>query len=232
MLPSLWKASTLNEATVAYVSGLVGVTAGNTTVYKSENNGSVTASGKCRTAKAQGKFYVGGIVAMNGGTVDECTNNGAVSDAAVSYNHSLAGVAAANSGTVQSSKNGGRISVAAVRVVDSQNDVSRYINMGGIAGYNMEGGKIAGCTNDAALASASDVKLQRIGGVAGYLESAQLSKNTNTANGKCDITGTSTELRGARQLSLGGLYGEITCGAALDFPETENAPQAVDRFRL
>ena len=213
----LMEASSLNEATVAYVSGLVGVTKGNTTVYKSENNGSVTASGKCKTAKAQGKFYVGGIVAMNGGIIDGCTNNGAVSDAAVSYNHSLAGVAAANSGTVQSSKNCGRISVAAVRVVDSQNDVSRYINMGGITGYNMEGGKIAECTNDAALASASDVKLQRVGGVAGYLESAQVSKNVNTANGKCDITGTSTDSRGARQLSLGGLYGEMTCGAALDF---------------
>lgn len=216
----LMEASSLNEATVAYVSGLVGVTKGNTTIYKSENNGSVTASGKCKTAKAQGTFYVGGIVAINEGSVDGCTNNGAVSDAAVSYNHSLAGVAAANSGAVQSSKNCGRVSVAAVRVVDSQNDVSRYINMGGITGYNMEGGKIAECTNDAALVSASDVKLQRIGGVIGgvgvfekeRVTGGHLTVDDASVGGIVNILANQKNAMSHKFAGIGGVSGFVSTG--------------------
>ena len=210
-------ASTLNEATSAFIAGLVGRTSGNTVISKSYNYGNVNVTSSSRSAKGQGKLYAGGLVAMNSGTVDQCSNNGAVSDAAVSYYHYLGGVAAANAGAVKSSRNCGRITMSAARVVDGQNDVSRYICIGGISGWNSGDGEISGCTNDAAVVSTSDVKIQRIGGVAGYLESANVSGNANTENGRCDINGASTSLRGVRQLSLGGLYGEIVCDAVLDF---------------
>ena len=214
--PVTVSASTLNESTSAFVGGLVGRTYGNTVITNSVNYGNVAVTDACKTAKTQGKFYVGGIVAQNGGTIDQCTNNGAVSDAAVSYFHYLSGVAGLNQGTVKASKNCGKVSIAAVREVDGQNDVSRYIYMGGVVGDNAEEGQISGSVNDAALVSSSDVKIQRIGGIAGCLEGAQVSENTNTENGKIDINGASTANRGVRQLSLGGLYGEISCDATLN----------------
>ena len=210
-------ASTLNEATSAYVAGLAGRTYGSTVISESHNYGNVNITSASKTAKGQGKFYVGGVVGANGGTVEQCSNNGTVSDAAVSYYHYLGGVSGINSGIVKDSKNCGVVTLSALRVVDGQSDVSRYVCMGGISGANNEGGEITGCTNDAGLVSASDVKLQRIGGISGYLESSKVSGNVNTENGKCDIKGTSTDQRGVRQLSLGGLYGEFVCDAVLDF---------------
>lgn len=212
--PVSMKASTGNNSTNAYVSGLVGRTEGSTTISRCQNYASVEVTDDCLTAYTQGRFYVGGIVAVNGGTVDQCSNSGSVYDASVSYYHYVSGIAANNEGVVTSSTNSGALTVAPLRVVNSNNDASRYINLGGIAGCNA--GEVSGCTNDAAIVSNSDVKIQRIGGVAGYITSPSLSGNTNTANGNFAINGAATSQRGVRMLSLGGLYGEFTCDATLD----------------
>lgn len=209
-------ASSLNASTSAFVGGLAGRSQGSTIISNSHNYGYVNVTDACKTASGQGQFHIGGLTGMNGGSIDKCSNNGAVSDAAVSYNHYLGGVTGSNAGTVKDSKNCGRVTTSSLRLVDNTNDASRYISMGGIVGWNMTDGAISGCTNDASLVSGSDVKIQRIGGVAGYLEGAQLSGNTNTENGKCDINGATTDQRGVRQLSLGGLYGEFVCDAVLD----------------
>lgn len=206
--PVSMKASTGNNSTIAYVSGLVGRAEGSTTISQCQNYGSVEATDACSTALSQGQFYVGGIVAFNSGAVDQCSNSGAVYDAAISYYHYVAGIAAYNEGSVKTSTNTGALTVAPLRKVNN-NDDSRYVNVGGIVGGN--DGEVSGCTNDAALVSNSDVKIQRLGGIVGYLTGATLSGNVNTANGTFAVNG------GVRQLALGGLYGEFSCDATLDF---------------
>lgn len=227
------RAPTFGSSTSAYVAGLVARTDENAVISDSHNCGNVGITDAAKTAKGQGSLYAGGLVASNRGVIDGCTNGGAVSDAAVSYYHYLSGLVAVNGGEIKSSTNSGSVSVSALRVVDNQNDASRYICMGGIAGRNMAAGKISGSANDAALSSTSDVKIQRIGGVGGYMEGMDVSGNRNTANGKCDIKGASTTQRGVRQLSLGGLYGEVACDASLDFSadgECSAGPLTVSDF--
>lgn len=220
--PVTMKASSLNESTFAFVSGLVCRSEGSTVISESLNYGQVEVTSESSTAFSQGRFYAGGIAAINEGTVERCTNEGAVSDAGVSYYHYLAGIVAHNSGKVESSVNKGAVTTSSIRVINGTTDVSRYISMGGIAGCNGASGSIVNSTNDASLISTSDVKIQRIGGVAGYLEGDSVSENINTANGKFEMKNSGTTYRGVRQLSLGGLYGEFVCNAQLDFTGQTN----------
>lgn len=213
--PVSMKASTGNNSTIAYVSGLVGRAEGSTTISQCQNYGSVEATDACSTAYTQGTFYVGGIVALNGGNVEQCSNSGSIYDASVSYYHYMGGVVAYNEGVVKSSTNAGSVTTAAIRVVNGNLDSSRYVYMGGVVGAN--DGDIMSSTNDAAIISNSDVKMQRMGGVAGYLTNAAVSGNTNTANGTLAVNGAATTQRGVRILALGGIYGEFACDAALDF---------------
>ncbi len=187
------------------------------TVSECENNAPVSISASSLNGSTA--VYVAGLVGKTVGTttLSLCTNNGAVSDAAVARNHYIGGLVAHNSGSLKDLRNCGKLTISALRVVNGANDMSRYISMGGIAGWNAENGSISLCTNDGVLLSESDVKIQRIGAVAGYLEGAAVSGNRNTGNGVCSIVGAATAQRGVRQLYLGGLYGEIGCDATLDF---------------
>ena len=217
--PVTMNATTGNNATKAYVAGLVGISEGTTTLTGCVNYGAVEATAKAQTAKGQGVMYVGGVAAINNATMENCSNEGAVSDAAMAESHYIGGIAGFNGGTVHSATNKGVITTASMRAVKSDTDDSRNIYLGGIAGMNE--GAITSSTNSAGIVSASDVKLQRIGGIAGRVNKiVELSANTNTEQGALNINGTSTTFRGVRQLMLGGLYGEIACDARFDFAAT------------
>ena len=225
-------ATTGNDATKAYVAGLVGIAEGSTTLSACANYGAVEVTDKAQTAKGQGAMYVGGLVALNGATLDNCTNNGSVADAAMAESHYLGGIAGFNTGTVRTATNAGAVTISSLRAVKSDTDDSRNIYIGGVVGMNE--GSVTSSTNAAAVVSASDVKLQRIGGIVGRLNKAgEIAGNNNTAQGTITISGTSTTFRGPRQLMLGGLYGEVAYDAALDFAtvaSTSEGAIAVNAF--
>ncbi len=223
--PVVMRAVTNNTATAAYVSGLVGRVEAGTTIDKCVNYGAVSATDECSTAVQQGTFNVAGIAAVNNGTLSACVNQGTVGDGAVSYNHFVGGITAVSTGEVSACVNKGAINVASIRVVNGVLDYSRYIWLGGIVGQNH--GKIVESTNDAAIVSTSDVKMQRVGGVAGALmtENPILSNNKNTKNGSISMNGTNTVQAGVRVLSLGGLYGEILMPVTFDFTSDQSSSE-------
>lgn len=217
-------AGTGNTGTNTYVSGLVGRIAEGTLLSKCENYGAVTIADKCITAFQSGNFYMGGIAGSNAGTIEECSNYGAVSDAGATRDHYIGGIAGMSAGAVRSCVNGGALSVSAYRTINGALDHCRWVYMGGIVGRQNDG-EVSDTTNDAPLKSVSDVKMQKIGGIIGYIAAASpvLADNVNTANGAISLDGTNTEYVGGRAVSAGGLYGELYSPLTFDFTNDKSS---------
>ncbi|MBP3482850.1 MAG: BACON domain-containing protein [Alistipes sp.] len=216
--------TTGNSNTNTYVSGLVGRTYDGTTLSKCENYGRVEISDKCMTAFQSGNFYLGGIVASNGGVIEESNNYGALSDAGATRDHYIGGIVGLSTGAVRSCVNGGALSVSAHRTVNGQLDHCRWIYMGGIVA-RQNAGEVSGSKNDAPLKSTSDVKMQKLGGVIGYIAAANpvLADNTDTEKGTVSVDGTGTQHGGGRAVSIGGLYGELYNPLTFDFSNDKSS---------
>lgn len=191
----------------------IGGIAGYMTDGKVENctmTGSITLPATCKIPSA---VSVAGIVGYaKGGEVVACINRGAISDAAVVTNHYDGGIVGLNAAAVRNCQNDGALTVGSARL----SDASRYINLGGIVGRNSaDTASVIYCINNGAITSASDVKLQRIGGIVGLLNGGALANNINT--------GALKTTAGVRQLMLGGLYGELMYGTTLDFSADKSA---------
>ena len=225
-------ASTGNTNINTYVSGLVGRVEEGATLSKCENYGSVEISNKCVTAFQSGNFYLGGIASSNNGVIEECVNNGKLSDAGATRDHYIAGIAAVMKGAVRSCVNKGALSVAARRTINGQLDHCRWIYMGGVAG-RVNAGEISDSSNDAAIVTTSNVKMQKIGGIAGYIaaDAPVFADNINTANGSIAVNGTdivSGETAGevgGRAVSVGGLYGEMYTPLTFDFSSDKSSAE-------
>lgn len=220
--------------TFAYTGLHVGMIAGYASegvVENSTASGAITLPATLAMA-TDANVSVGGIIGYNkNGRVENCTSNVAITDAAVSSTHHIGGVVGANSATVTKSTNNGNLTLASARVVNGKNDSSRYVNFGGVVGRNFGADAVLSeSTNTGNIVSTSDVKMQRIGGVAGSLDGGSvegtvvggtLANNTNT--------GAITTSAGVRQLALGGLYGEINYNSTFDFTaDTSSATGAIN----
>ncbi len=214
------------NAASAYVSGLVGRSTGATTITNCRNYGTVkvTKEAGTSTGSKSGRCYVAGIAAMNEGTIENCENHGTLSDEGVSWYHYQGGLTAWNAGTVRNARNEGQVTSSVLRaplggVGDGAGQDSREIHLGGITGDNE--GTIESCENNGEVTSKSSPRIQYVGGIAGRLNSGSVvSGNKNGIKHAIKVPGsgssTATEF-GARQLWLGGLYGQITYNAVLDF---------------
>ena len=104
-------------------------------------------------ATLTGVTNVGGITGQNLGTVESCTNTGAINTQADQETPtSVGGIAGLSRGTIRSCTNTGAVGYQHVGY-----------NMGGIAG--LQSGEISSCTNTAAIRGRKDV-----GGIAGQFE--------------------------------------------------------------
>lgn len=193
------------------IAGLVGyMTDGK--VLDCTMTGAITLPATCKVA-ASSSMSVAGIVGYaKGGEVTSCINRGTISDAAVVTNHYDGGIVGLNATAVSNCKNEGALNVSSARL----SDASRFINLGGIVGRNSANtASVSYCTNSGVITSASEVKMQRIGGIVGLLQGGTLANNTNT--------GALNSTAGVRQLMLGGLYGEFTYAPTLDFSSDTSA---------
>lgn len=219
--------------TFAYTGLHIGSIAGYASegvVENSTASGSITMPATLAMA-ANANISVGGIIGYNkNGRVENCTSNVAITDASVSSTHHIGGIVGANSATVTKSKNEGKLIFSSARKVNGVNDASRYANIGGVVGRNFSNEAVlTESTNIGDIVSTSNVKMQRIGGIAGTLDGndvegtvvgGTLANNTNT--------GAITTSAGVRQLALGGLYGEINYNSTFDFStDTSSATGAI-----
>ncbi len=209
----------------AYVSGLVGCAEAGSIVRGCVNNATITATAASAIpapsdSKNRSTMYLGGVVGCNYGTIEECTNNGAISDAAVIWFRHVGGVAGYNTstGVLTSSTNN---AVVANKSNREESDASREICIGGITGTTE--GTLSGNTNAAAVRVTAGMKMQYVGGIAGQFKAGTVADNINNGDQiYLDKGGDNA----ARQFFVGGLYGYVIPETTIDFTTDTSASKA------
>lgn len=162
--------------------------------------------------KSSANAYAGGITSYMSnpnGTVQNCANYGEL------VNHScwakqafLGGICGTCHATIKDSKNEGNItSDGSDRPAG---DACKHIFMGGISAIQYDG-SLTGCTNSGNFTTASAVKLQYIGGIAGSIDGTITPLANNTSSGNILSTGN------VRVPFYGGLYGRVTSANNFEF---------------
>ena len=198
-----------------YVGGLVGR---NRAAAISNCTSSVTIVSDATyvtDAEAGPDLYIGGFTGYcsnPNGVLENCTNTGNISVASTALNIFAGGICAkASAGTIKGCANSGAITAATVR---ADGDPCQSICLGGlfsIVDANKEQSlDVTGCSNTGDITSASDVKQQTIGGIAGRLSTYNVKFTGNTTSG--NITTTAA----LRNLFCGGLFGRISATQTLN----------------
>ena len=127
-----------------------------------------------------GRIYVGGVVGLNLGSVENCHNTGSVT----SSGSPVGGVVGYNGGTVKNCYNTGTVTGSGTPV-------------GGVVGYNYIGGSVTNCYNTGTVTvTGTDDYLGGVGGVVGYNHGGRVENCYNT--GSVNVSG---------GISVGGVVG-------------------------
>lgn len=190
-----------------------------------DNQGQMIASEESDEQKTNPYLMIGGIVGLNQGTVDYCSaanhatgvtvtlsgNNYSgtvVTHSTNAYHYAIAGIAGRNNGTVSECTNNATVlNIFSAARGSSGNLNGRYLNVGGIVGYNAESASVNGGVNNGAIIDRASPKIHCVGGIVGKNYGA-VSAGTNNSTGVITV-GTShfDGPDGARQLYLGGCIG-------------------------
>lgn len=230
-----------SSAKIIYIGGLVGrISNADGEVKKSsfsgtiDNQGQLTVPSDDNNYKNNPHLLIGGIVGLNSGTVEGCTtynqnpgitvilNDGSdhpysgtiVTHSTIAYHYAIAGIAGRNDGTVTDcTNNAGVLNIfSAAR---GQNDLNgRYLEVGGIVGYNSSGKTISGCTNNGGIITRANPKMQYVGGIVAWNDGTVSScKNSSTATIGMGTSHTSPY--GARMIYVGGVIGHNRSSASV-----------------
>ena len=190
-----------------------------------DNAGQMIASEESSEMKNNPYLMIGGIVGLNQGTVDNCSaanhatgvtvvlsgNNYTgtiVTHSTNAYHYAIAGIAGRNNGTVSVGTNNATVlNIFSAARGTSGNLNGRYLNVGGIVGYNASDATVSGGDNYGAIIDRASPKIHYVGGIVGRNYGA-VSDGTNSSTGVITV-GTShfDGPDGARQLYLGGCIG-------------------------
>jgi hypothetical protein len=150
-----------------------------------DNQGQMIASDETDDFKANPQLMIGGIIGLNTGTIDNCTvanhatgitvaiseNNltgTVVTHSTKAYHYAFAGIAGRNDGTVNECTNNATIlNIFSGARGSGGNLNGRYLEMGGIVGYNTSGKTVSGSTNNGQIIDRAVPKVQYVGGVVG-----------------------------------------------------------------
>ena len=243
-----------------YIGGLVGcITNADGRVLNSKFEGTMdVACTVASTDKYTPYLVVGGIVGgVNAGTVSGCVTMDTKSKsimmdnsktfAAAIQNHTRkayalaqGGIAGQNAGTVSGCTNNASIKnfvlsngIQGGTAADAN---SRYYEVGGIVGYNMQGATIMNCVNNGAFESRSTPRIQKIGGIAGW-NLGTVSDCTNASTGSIYITTTNISPYSLRVGEVGGIIGDnqgtvtnVRNEGDISMDRTENSNGADLRF--
>ena len=167
-------------------------------------------------AASKSNLYIGGFTGYcsnPNGVLEKCTNTGNISVASTARNIYVGGICAkASAGTITGCSNSGAITAATVR---ADGDPCQSIYLGGllsIVDANKEQSiEVIGCSNSGDITSASDVKQQTIGGIAGRLSTYNVKFTGNTTSGNI------TTKAALQSLFCGGVLGRVTASQTLTF---------------
>ena len=167
-------------------------------------------------AASKSNLYIGGFTGYcsnPNGVLEKCTNTGNISVASTALNIYLGGICAkASAGTITGCSNSGAITAS---TVSADGDPRQSICLGGlfsIVDANKEQSiEITGCSNSGDITSASDVKQQTIGGIAGRLSTYNVKFTGNTTSGNI------TTKAALQSLFCGGVFGRVTASQTLTF---------------
>lgn len=189
-----------------YIAGLFGFSTG--TIRQ------VLISGSCKAETDKVKIiYVGGICAINYGTIEECRSYAKITGRMVLVSESqtniyAGGITGMNNGTISNSQNYGGLSVENINTTDSA-----YIHVGGISGGNSN--LITGCENTRNIITRNGNV--RAGGIAG-LTSANKKLNPPVVGAIVNSTNIGDIIVEASHnvASAGGIIGRHSGGATIE----------------
>ena len=200
-----------------------------------ENEGQMIASEETDELKRNPFLLIGGIAGLNSGTVSGCEvanhatgitvtlNDGSdhdysgtiVTHSTNAYHWALGGIVGRNDGTISDCTNNANIAnIFSAARGTSGNLNGRYLNVGGIAGFNAAEKTINGCTNNGAIIDRANPKMHYVGGIVGF-NKGSVSSCSNSNTGAIGIGTSHASPYGARQLYAGGIVGYNDTGASL-----------------
>ncbi len=176
-------ASTSTAQSESYVAGLVGKVDKTSKISYCTNIGTVDVKSSSTTVVGQSKFYVGGLVAHNAGTIEDSFNNGAVSSSALVNTTYLGGVAGytSTSSILRGNLNAGALTFGTAR--GSNQGIYGYV--GGITGR--ANGEFRSNSNDGDITSTSAVQNLYLGGITGCIADYQIVLADNTQGNSSDL---------------------------------------------
>lgn len=199
-----------------YVGGLVGRNRAAEIIGCTSSTSIVADATYVVDAASKSNLYIGGFTGYcsnPNGVLEKCTNTGNISVASTALNIYVGGICArASAGTITGCSNSGAITASTVK---ADGDPCQSIYLGGlfsIVDANKDQSiEVTGCSNSGDITSASDVKQQTIGGIAGRLSTYNVKFTGNTTSGNI------TTKAALQSLFCGGVFGRITASQTLTF---------------
>lgn len=199
-----------------YVGGLVGRNRAAEIIGCTSSTSIVADATYVVDAASKSNLYIGGFTGYcsnPNGVLEKCTNTGNISVTSTALNIYVGGICArASAGTITECSNSGAITASTVK---ADGDPCQSIYLGGlfsIVDANKDQSiEVTRCSNSGDITSASDVKQQTIGGIAGRLSTYNVKFTGNT------ISGNITTKAALQSLFCGGVFGRVTASQTLTF---------------
>ena len=199
-----------------YVGGLVGRNRAAEIIGCTSSTSIVADATYVVDAASKSNLYIGGFTGYcsnPNGVLEKCTNTGNISVASTALNIYVGGICArASAGTINGCSNSGAITASTVK---ADGDPCQSIYLGGlfsIVDANKDQSiEVTRCSNSGDITSASDVKQQTIGGIAGRLSTYNVKFTGNTTSGNI------TTKAALQSLFCGGVFGRVTASQTLTF---------------
>ena len=217
-----------SKSSKIFLGGIVGwISNANGVVSDTDFSGTLNFAGLvASTDKSNPCLMIGGIAGANAGTLSECSVIGDKKTTIANDTHTYAtgsignvstkayfsaegGIVGLNEGAVKNCINSANI-INLVKRTGADGTAgdanSRYLYVGGIAGYN-KAGEISGCTNYGFNYNRATPRLHKHGGIVGY-NSGAVKDCVNETTGTITVTTTGDDSFSARLPYVGGIIGE------------------------
>lgn len=200
-----------------------------------ENEGQMVATSESDEMKNYPQLIMGGVVGLNAGTVSDCStanhatgititlNDGSdhdftgtiVTHSTIAYHYAIAGIVGRNDHIVSGCNNAaGIVNIFSAGRGDGGNMNGRYLEVGGLVGYNASGASISGGTNSGPIIDRANPKIHYVGGLVGR-NYGSVSSSSNSASGAIGVGTSYTNPYGSRMPYVGGAIGSNESGASL-----------------
>ncbi len=193
-----------------------------------DNEGQMIASEESDDMKNNPQLIIGGIAGLNSGTIDNCASYNhstgitvtltdssgdhnytgtIVTHSVNAYHYAIAGIAGRNDGAVSNCVNNAYIlDIFSAERGNGGNMNGRYLNVGGIVGFNGSSAEVMECINNGSIINRANPKVQYVGGVVGRNFGYVASCN-NESTGSIAVGTSHKSPYGARIPYFGGVIG-------------------------